>query len=474
MYLMSALALVSFAACEPNSSNGDNDGDDSKFAGIVEDGFYVAGPATGLDGIQSVGMMTAGTNEADKTNRNGMYEKYVVLEADKEFDLSLYEAGNVTRYSATLESYNPGDAGYAEEPVLDFFRGELKTGADAPAMTVSETGLYHIVLDLNKAGDLAYPQIIVVPTAWGVRGDLNGWGYTPMTMTSEFTADTITWEITEQKLMAGGKFKFAYAHGWKIRLDDAGLVKAETNLGTDCVSGGADIVAEEGGLYTITLSYTMANGAHDASYDMTMTRTGDLPGLKNVYMIGASFGNWNWDDAGVAELTPVHSEPGEFYTIKYLKANDPFKFCDVKDWNGDFTSFGEGSYEGYTIADNNCVVAADGVYTIYIDSVNGKMSIKPAEVYGIGDAFGGWTTGVEANKFAVEGTTLTVTATAAGALRSYVALDGVEAADWWHAEFSSIDGVITPRTADELQGIATLTAGQKVVYDFNAMTCTIQ
>ena len=97
-------------------------------------------------------------------------------------------------------------------------------------MKVAATGLYHIVLDLNKAGDLANAQIIVAPVEWGVRGAMNGWGFTKMEAT-EFSNEGITYTIKDAEMSKNGEFKFAYGGAWKITLDDAGKVRANTNLG---------------------------------------------------------------------------------------------------------------------------------------------------------------------------------------------------------------------------------------------------
>jgi hypothetical protein len=109
-------------------------------------------------------------------------------------------------------------------------------------------------------------QIIVAPVTWGVSGAMNGWGMTEGTM--EFkSAKEIVWTWKDCDMAAGGKFKFKdVKSAWKIVLDDAGAVKAHTNLGVDCQNGGADIAVEKGGLYDITLTYNLAKGVIANSY----------------------------------------------------------------------------------------------------------------------------------------------------------------------------------------------------------------
>ena len=146
---ISAIALM-FAAtsCEPENQQGGVNFDE-----ITLDGFYVYGEATGSADITADFGMAAGLNEVTAEKRGGMYEKYIVLEGGKEFYLVLNEAGKKTNYGAALQEYNVTEL--ADNPGLATVkRGELVIGENAPAMKVDETGLYHIVLDLNLEGDL--------------------------------------------------------------------------------------------------------------------------------------------------------------------------------------------------------------------------------------------------------------------------------------------------------------------------------
>ena len=324
MYVLSALALAALclSACKKDPQQDlDN---------AVEDGFYVAGAATGVTELAPQYMMTAGLNENDNQNkREGMYEKYIVLDANKEFELLLYTAGKKTRYSAKLTSFTPPEAStvYGEDPQMPIFKGVLETGDAAPAMKVGAKGLYHIVLDLNKAGDLANAQIIVAPVEWGVRGAMNGWGFTKLEAT-EVSNDGITYTLKNQDIANEGKFKFAYGGAWKITLDDAGKIRANTNLGHAAegsalslsegqtidgpalAAGGADIQIAKGGLYDIELTFKLAAGELGKSfaYKIKLAKESTLP--TEMYMIGAEFGGWNWADPGVVEMIPVNGQPG--------------------------------------------------------------------------------------------------------------------------------------------------------------------
>lgn len=258
--LAGALALVfsAFTSCKP---------EDDPIV-IVEDGFYVTGDATGSTDLSINYRMAAGINEVTKVKRAGMYEKYVALEANKDFTLLLKEGAVETKYSAVLTEFNTN--GENDQPTVVLHRGSLVSGANAVPMKVTTSGLYHIVLDLNTAGDLASPLIIVAPVQWGVRGVNGDWGWKKMKSPSAFNRTTMVWDTTFATTDAG-TFKFAYGGGWKIQLDDAGLVKANTNLGVDMVQGAADLDMPKGTNIKLTLTWTLAGGELSKSYAMDLS-----------------------------------------------------------------------------------------------------------------------------------------------------------------------------------------------------------
>ena len=466
-----AVVGMMFTSCDDN-------GKQPPVVTIVEDGFYVVGEASAIASLEAEGaevaIMANGTNEnASNAAREGMYEKYIALEGGKPFQLVLKEGATETVYGAELaEVALSGN----EQPNITVQRGKM---VENTTMQVKENGLYHIVLDLNLDGSLEDKLILVAPVEWGVRGGMNGWGFTAGTR-SEFNKTTMTYTWTDQELSAGGKFKFAYGGGWKIELNaladatdanDARYIKANTNLGENALPGGADIAVEGAGTYTITLTYNLAQGAiaNSYKYDIKMTAASALP--SEMYMIGDAIGGWDWAGDYIVSMTPVHSAEGAFWTIKPLEAGKPFKFCPVKDWNGDFTGLGEDS--GYVVADGNCSVEADGIYMIYVDVKNKKLVVEPAAVYGIGDCFGGWTAKMEAAQFAVEGQSLKVTVPADGNLRMY-AETSAATTDWWTREFNVFDGKIEFRGNGGDQAAVAVTAGQVVTLNFADNTATIQ
>jgi len=470
-----------FVACDPEDKPNVDD--------IVEDGFYVVGEATAVASLTADGankaIMAVGFNEVLQSKdgvtdeekvsaacqRAGMYEKYIVLEGGKPFSLVLKEGKEETKYGATLEAVELG--GVDEQPNITVQKGVL---AENTTMQVSETGLYHIVLDLNLNNDLPNKLILVAPVTLGVRGGMNSWGFSEMA-SSEINKNTITYTIEDQELPVGGIFKFAYGGGWKIQLDEEGLVKANTNLGKDLKPGAGNIAVEAAGLYKITLTYTLAQGDINSSFSYTaeLTQASSMP--ENMYMTGTDFGGWTWGSEGIVSLVPVHSAAGSFWTIKYLKAGNGMKFSEINianDWSKAFAGLGENigfSFDG----DGNAVVAEDGIYMIYVDSKNNKLAIEPAKVYLTGEALtGGWGNEAAEFLFAAEGNQLASPLfTSGGNLRIFAA-SSIATTDWWTREFNVFDGKIEYRGAGDDQAAVAVTAGQKVTLDFNAGTGTIQ
>ncbi len=368
--LASALALLTFASC--------NKGPGVNLDEVIEDGFFVAGPATGSEELQAKYAMVAGFNENGKKTRDGMYEKYIVLEKDKDFYLLLNEAGESVRYSATLETFNPGlstGEGFAENPNYDTYRGQLEIGNEGLAMRVPKTGLYHIVLDLNIDAEapLDYEQILVAPCEFSIsNGD--------KAMELAVNGDKYTWTYTGSNATAGQNFKFRHCLGWKITLDEGGLVKAETSFGLadNGISitplGGADIPYPTGENFTISLTFQAKPGAHSESFSYniegaTVVEPKDWTlGIKGVLYAGVMP---EWDGAFADARTKgvyneTKSKPAEntyVYDIKgcEIKKDAMFKFgiqgIDIK---------GTASYlkfEGVQVTsdkDANCIFGSEG------------------------------------------------------------------------------------------------------------------
>ncbi|MDR1653591.1 MAG: SusF/SusE family outer membrane protein [Prevotellaceae bacterium] len=191
----------------------------------------------------------------------------------------------------------------------------------------------------------------------------------------------------------------------------------------------------------------------------------------NVYMIGQEFGGWSWSDPGVVEMTPIYDHPGIWWAVRYFaNPENGFKWCNVKDWNGDFFSLG--SDVGFTTHDGNAFVSAAGFYIVVVDYTQEKITIEPAQVYGMGDCFGGWNTGQY--PFVASGNVMKLTTTNSAELRMYAATTAV-ACDWWQMEFVFFaDGKIQYRGTGNDQARFTVAAGKVITLDFNNGMGTVQ
>ena len=391
-----ALAGMMFTSCEKEGTNGgNNDLGGLDIDNLVEDGFYAVGDACPIKNVNAsnavLAQMSQGINEVDmdqkgktwdESKREGMWEKYIWLEANKEFELILKEGEKSTIYGANLEQQELTTDG---SPLLGY-KGSLVIGQK---MQVTESGLYHIVLDLNKDGALdltGKEQIIVAPVTWGISGDCNGWGMTETTPDIK-SATEIVWTWENQEFSAGGKFKFKDAKSsWKIVLDDAGAVKAHTNLGTDSKNGGADIIVEASAIYTIKLTYTLAKGEIAKSYKYELIKTADvtakdysacvleLVGDAVVDQEGATpDATWSW---GNVYTMGTPSVSGKVYTWQavgvQLAAAGGFKVrTEGFAAQGDIPAFDLGMNGG------NASVAADGLYvvTVVVDAATDTKTL---------------------------------------------------------------------------------------------------
>jgi len=354
---------------------------------IIEDGFYVAGTATGADALNMDYRLAAGKNEANSNEvRAGMYEKYVALEANKEFYLILREGTTETHYGATLTDKVLN--GENDQPVLTIQKGSLVVGEAAPAMKVTKSGLYHIVLDLNLANDLDLTggaQIIVAPVEWGVRGINGDWGWKKMKSPATFSKTEMSWDTTIVSTK-DGKFKFTYGGGWKIQLDDAGKVKANTNLGEGNVQGGSDISIDKGDNVKITLTWNLKSGEISKSYTVTTTAGKwyyDEVANAKFSLIGSAFNNaagtapaaWDYDlDLPYSASKSTITDATKFYgTYVFEKtgvvflANGEFKVRRDASWDINF-GYSATNIKGSTanFADNggNIKVVTAGTYDV--------------------------------------------------------------------------------------------------------------
>jgi len=383
IFVMSlAMAAFTFTSC--NKEKGNTPIDD-----IVENGFYVLGEATGVADLNATGaaklQMANGKNETEKAEREGMYEKYVILEAGKDFSFIKKEGGLNVHYTANLEEKEIATDGVA---IQGGYFGLIRQAEGA--MQVKASGLYHIIIDLNLDGKLdgvEGAQVILAPVEFGVRGAMNGWSYTAGVAKEENGVITWTWEKQE---MAADNAEFKFAHGqcWKINLDDAEQVKAENSLGADMVAGGANITVGERGLYSISLTFKTEAGAIANSFSYKAERTGDI-GIKDysaveLELVGAAVAeqegavadpsSWGW---GNVLSLGLPSQSGNIYT--WHKAGVKLVAGEYKVRTKNFEAQGDiGAFDNGA----NIAVAEDVTVdiTVTVDAETGKITVDDGSV----------------------------------------------------------------------------------------------
>jgi hypothetical protein len=471
-----SLFMIAFISCKKD----DNNNDDTTKPLLVEDGMYVFGGGTALSTYDITGLMKATTNEAaTNAERAGLVELYIAVKAGTDgFNITGVVGGVAT-------TFGPGDD-FAEvalaNKIADEPRGWLSRGtlaATSNKFTVPEDGLYHIVYDATLN------IVAVARVEWGIIGGatVGGWGgSTPLTA-SAFDLSTMTFTGTDVILTAGD-FKFRYSDGWKIVLDGTN-VRVNTNFGgavTALVAGGANITNTVVGKYTVQVSWTLTGGT-----TATLNKTGDYtpPAYPAaMYLVGDATA-YGWDSPGTHADAIMHKcaggspSEGIFWKICYLETGKGFKISAAgwADPNLGFSGPTEYDANGVTISDNggNMSVAASGMYMIVLNLRDDlkKVSVIAPAVYGIGDAWGGYTE--KANIFTVDNTAKTLVspaATAAGNLRSYVFHAWIPA--WWNAEFVDNANAIEYRNDGNNDPTAIpLTIGQVVTYHFDDNTATI-
>ena len=372
-----------------------------EFGANIEDGCYVVGEACPIKSIDDqdamLVQMAQGVNGElvysnflwEESKRNGMWEKYIWLEANKEFELILKEGNNITHFGADL-SLQPlyVDVG---EMILGY-KGYV--GADQKMM-VSETGFYHIVADFNRDYALDRPQIVILPVDWSVSGDMNSWGVTEAEVDVISTTE-IVWTWENQALGINGHFfKFRDTNsGWRAFLDDDYVISTLTSLGENGRNGGDDIYIGESGVYTIKLTYNLVAGDIENSYSYEIIKTSDVTPLDYsacvLEVVGSAvvdqYGTypdetWSWGN-----VFPMGTPSLDGYTYKWevvveLAAVDGFK-VRTKDYQdqGDIPSFDIGMYGQFS---SNAYVDVAGRYvvTALVNAITDEKSLIVTPYY---------------------------------------------------------------------------------------------
>jgi hypothetical protein len=344
---------------------------------IVLDGYYVKGAVTAYTDYNSNAMMKITYNENGQKIDSALLELYIPLKAGADGFSIVHVAGSVVTTYGPAAGFGVVTAKTTDEPQLPWQRGDV-SATSTTKFTVPTDGLYHVVFYTTSN------RVAILPVHWGMIGAATpgGWSSDTMMTESAFNATTMSWTLTDLKLMKG-EWKFRYTHGWKVELDTTNSdptkwVKANTNFGgvlTALVPGGANIVNSVSGLYTATITYTLGLG-----YTATVTKTGDIPPIDySNYQMGI-IGNAylkqdgtpaNWDENFGTSLPTVSGTDYTWtYTLDLIAAGE-FKFRQGNDWSGKSIGYSDVTWAGaaasnFTNNNGNIVVGAAGNFTLVL------------------------------------------------------------------------------------------------------------
>ncbi len=199
-----------------------------------------------------------------------------------------------------------------------------------------------------------------------------------------------------------------------------------------------------------------------------------------MYINGSFVPGWNWADAAVLEMIPVHSNPHLFWKIAWFDADSELKFNSARAWNG--TEFGKtgdnpGANGVWNKGGDNIPSGAAGYKMIVVNLLTNTIQITEPVVYAQGAAFGNWNGGefLFTPDATDEKILVSPAAVADDNARMYVTAttltnDGGNPVDWWQAEFNVLSGNIEYRAAGGDQAAAPITTGQKVKLNFSTET----
>ncbi len=369
MMMLVAVSIVAFA-CKKD--------DDGPAPTPVEDGIYLVGEASPFTEPALQGQFTTTKNEKDGTVRASMSEIYAPMTAGT-FSLRMVAGASVSNVGGTLvKTYNGSGGDDQPKCVANYY-----TPGDNMTITIAEAGFYHIVYDqeLNV--------IVVAKVDWGLRGSMNGWGFTKFDVAEGSDKNTYTMTATGVKVM--GDFKMAYSTGWKLGIDDttgAANVKVNTNFGGTVTYTGGNVVGAIGtmtleaggdnytapgmdkGTYTFELKWTKENGL---TAKMTKTAPFVDPGVETYSIIGNAFkvadttSAWDYDK----DFTKPSAAVNDVYTYTIsniiLLANGEFKVRQDHDWGVNF------GYDNFTLAGDKA----------NFENNNGNIKVKTEKTYNI-------------------------------------------------------------------------------------------
>lgn len=164
-------------------------------------------------------------------------------------------------------------------------------------------------------------------------------------------------------------------------------------------------------------------------------------GVKQLYMIGDSFGEWDWTSSKVVSMENGYAGDSRWFYISYMRAGETLSFSTDK-------AFGKGNFAqlkkvtDYKVENDKAVVEKEGIYMVYVGLDTREIAIQPLTLSG---DCGGASVNFTIND---DGQSMSATIAKGGRLRIYPqipAVKGIKTFGSWKREV-----YVDPETGDFL------------------------
>lgn len=164
-------------------------------------------------------------------------------------------------------------------------------------------------------------------------------------------------------------------------------------------------------------------------------------GVKQLYMIGDSFGEWDWTSSKVVSMENGYAGDSRWFYISYMRAGETLSFSTDK-------AFGKGNYAqlkkvtDYKVENDKAVVEKEGIYMVYVGLDTREIAIQPLTLSG---DCGGASVNFTIND---DGQSMSATIAKGGRMRIYPqipAVKGIKTFGSWKREV-----YVDPETGDFL------------------------
>lgn len=462
-----------------------SDNDNWKIVEDIQQGTYISGSATSYSGEAPASALNVISLDQDEKNIPELVGIYTWLKSEGDFNISIAtELNNVRVYG------NGGE----EKKEDNLFVYKLEE--DATPLKVEKDGFYFIVVNT------ALKEVNILPINFGVIGAAtpNGWDAETLLGTATYDGSLkVSWN---GKLnMTPAEYKFRYGGDWGNHVNIQGGETARIytdlgGLGDDIApliekamtqvtpSGGSNFEGEYGGEYEFTIVYDLRSRIFNVTFEIIGEAVTPPEYPESLFLVGDATA-YDWATPGTHIDAGMHKiaggTDGVYWKILTLEAGKGFKIS-ASGWSDPNLGYGEISdfdEEGVAISEDggNLSVSETNIYMVVVDLRDNskKLSVTPAKVYGMGDAFGGWDSNKAENLFKVDLDNKALISPALikdDNIRMYTSHHWIS--DWWKAEFNLFDTKIEYRNDGGDQESVAGSIGNVITLHFDDNTGSIE